>query len=203
MIDIDTYNRVREKHGDYASWAVWAEAADKPKSNMSDMSIFDPVTNPRLLETLRSNVIMVGLNFSRLERNKAPWGNFHDPHRAANDFKIRYAFQGTDYYGAYMTDIIKNLVMLDSKEAVSHLEQHPDLLQENISSFRAELRDLGCHRPLILAFGRDTFQLIRKNLDPIEYLQLVKLTHYSHQIGKEKCREDVLAKIAESLPSAS
>jgi hypothetical protein len=170
---------------------------------MSDMSIFDPVTNPNLLETLTNNVIMVGLNFSRLERNKEHWGNFHDPHRAANDFKIRYAFQGTDYYGAYMTDIIKNLVTLDSKKAVSHLEQNPDLVRENITSFRAELRDLGCRRPLILAFGRDTFQLLRKNLDPNEYSRLVKLTHYSHQIGKEKYRDEVLTKIAEALRSAS
>ena len=203
MIDIDTYNRVREKHGDYASWAVWAEAADKPKSNMSDMSIFDPVTNPSLLETLRNNVIMVGLNFSRLERNTAPWGNFHDPHPAANDFKIRYAFQGTDFYGAYMTDIIKNFVELKAKDAVKLVKQSQILLAKNIANFRDELKDLGCHRPLILAFGGDTFDLIEKNLESHEYSRLIKLTHYSHQIGKEKYREEVLAKIAESFRSAS
>ena len=203
MIDIDTNNKVKEKHSEYASWAVWAEASDKPKSNMADMSIFDLSNNPDLLKTLNKDVIMVGLNFSRLERNQEPWGNFHDPHRAANDFKIRYAFQDTVYYGAYMTDIIKNFVELKARDAVKLVKQSPTLLAKNISNFRDELKDLGCHRPLILAFGGDAFELIEKNLESHEYSGLIKLTHYSHQIGKDNYRRDVLARITEGLGSAS
>ena len=106
MIDLNLFKRIKRKHGSYASWAVWALAGDKPKSNMSDWIRMDVDSNPGLLMPLKPGVTMVGLNFSRSERNHAPFGNFHDPSPHANDFKIRYAFQGTEYCGAYMTDVI-------------------------------------------------------------------------------------------------
>jgi hypothetical protein len=39
MIYQSQYELIREKHGKYASWAVWAEALDQPKSNIVDMAI--------------------------------------------------------------------------------------------------------------------------------------------------------------------
>jgi hypothetical protein len=49
---------------------------------------------------------MVALNFSRTIENKA-FVNFHDKRPQSQDYKIRYAFRNTEFYGAYMTDIIK------------------------------------------------------------------------------------------------
>jgi len=98
MVDEKQFESIKQKHGGYASWAVWADAGAKPKSNMGDMSIFDLDSNPALMDALRHDVIMVGLNISRSFCE--PFRNFHDSNPRANDLKIRYAFQNTEYYGA-------------------------------------------------------------------------------------------------------
>jgi hypothetical protein len=122
MISIELFEKIKIKYGDVASWAVWDDAGIKPKSNMGNMNIFDLHENPDLLEILRNNVVMVGLNFSRPLLPTKPFKNFHDLSPHANDFKIRYAFRNTQFYGAYMTDIIKNLEMKSSNEVRSYLK---------------------------------------------------------------------------------
>ena len=197
MIDLAQYETIRQTHGDYASWAVWAVASEKPKSNIGDMNVFDVEANPSLLNTLKPNVVMVGLNGSRSLAFDQPFRNFHDLNPRAQDFKIRYAFTGTSCYGAYMTDIIKNVEMVDSKDLLDHLKASPRLIQENAQAFCEELHDLGAEKPTILAFGVAAHRLIAENIPAAEYARLVKLTHYSHQIGKEVYREMVLSQIAE------
>jgi len=200
MIDMRRFELIRQKHGGYASWAIWADAAEKPKSNMGDMSIFDLDSNPRLLQGLNSDVIMVGLNIASFERLLSePFRNFHDPSPRANDFKIRYAFRNTEYYGAYMTDIIKRVGMLKSSDLLSHLRASPDLVGRNIEIFREELRDLNCNAPTILAFGAGAYQIIRDSLRGDEYSRLIKLTHYSHYISQEKYKETVSEQITQAL----
>lgn len=39
------------------------------------------------------------------DKPKDPWFNFH---AGRNDFKLRYALQGTRYWGSYITDAIKD-----------------------------------------------------------------------------------------------
>ena len=41
MIDRNLFDRIKRRHGGYASWAVWAHASDKPKSNIGDMRILE------------------------------------------------------------------------------------------------------------------------------------------------------------------
>ena len=85
MIDTQQFETIKQKHGGYASWAAWAVAAEKPKSNMGDVSRFE---NESVLSLLKNDVVMVGLNISRAVSE--PFTNFHDPNPRANDFKIRY-----------------------------------------------------------------------------------------------------------------
>ena len=198
MISQNQYELIREKHGKYASWAVWAKASDKPKSNMGDMAIFD---DKLVLSLLRANVLMVGLNLSRFTISE-PFRNFHDPSPSGQDYKIRFAFEGTEYYGAYMTDIIKGVVEVDSKNIPKHLKENPGALANSLEIFRQELRDLATASPLILAFGRIAYDIIKENLSSSEYCKLIRLTHYSHQIGKEKYRETVLKGIQQALCSS-
>ena len=198
MILQNQYELIREKHGEYASWAVWAKGSDKPKSNMGDMAIFD---DKLVLSLLRANVLMVGLNLSRFTISE-PFRNFHDPSPSGQDYKIRFAFEDTDYYGAYMTDIIKGVVEVDSKNIPKHLKENPGVLAESLEIFRQELRDLGASSPLILAFGRMAYDILKENLSFTEYGKLVRLTHYSHQISKEKYRETVLNEIQQALCSS-
>jgi hypothetical protein len=160
MIDIQQFEKIKQKHGSYASWAVWVDAGESPKSNTGDMSIFDLDSNPGLLEMLNANIVMVGLNIASFSRLlPEPFRNFHDPNPRANDFKIRYAFRSTNYYGAYMTDIIKGVGMIDSKDLLAHLKAHPALVEQNIENFREELRDLNCTAPTILAFGAGAYSI--------------------------------------------
>jgi hypothetical protein len=187
-MDRQRFEHIKELHGSYASWAVWAEVAEKPKSNVGDLSVLDPDINPALLSLLREDVVMVGLNFSRSVLTE-PFRNFHDPSGRAHDFKIRYAFRGTEYYGAYMTDIIKNFPMLKSGDLRKHLT--PSLIRENTDTFLRELSDLGTGKPTTLAFGLDAYRLIAKWVPAAAYGRLVKVTHYSNYISKEQYREKV------------
>jgi hypothetical protein len=194
MIDIEQFENIKQKHGRYASWAVWADTSEKPKSNMGDVSHFN---NEGVLSLLKNDVVMVGLNISRPVSES--FLNFHDPSPRANDFKIRYAFKDSVYYGAYMTDIIKFLEEVVSKNVMRYLKQNPAVIEKNLKTFREELRDLQATAPVILAFGNDAHKLLRENLNNNEYGRLIKLTHYSHQMGKEAYKEAVFKEIASSL----
>lgn len=99
-----------------------------------------------------------------------------------------------------MTDIIKGVEMINSKDLLTHLKVHPALVGQNIEIFREELRDLNCTAPTILAFGAGAYNIVYDNLRSEEYSQLIKLTHYSHYISKEKYREKVLRQINDTSP---
>ena len=106
MITADVFNEARQRFGHFASWAIWADEGESPKSNIDDLSVLSPEQNPKLLELLHGNSILLGLNISR--RIERPFGNFHDPRPQATDFKIRYALKDTPFWGSYMTDVIKD-----------------------------------------------------------------------------------------------
>lgn len=199
MITKERYVDIAREYGHVASWAVWGMATEKPKSNISNMDIFDIDKNPSLLNTLRTDVVMVALNFSREVEVSKPFLNFHDANPHGQDYKIRYAFEGTTFYGAYMTDIIKDFPMLSSKDVLMHLKKHPDVVSSQIDEFIKELKFIGSERPLILAFGKDTYQILKKGLDDSNYSQLIGLTHYSHQISKENYLIDTHQKLGLQL----
>ena len=199
MLKFDEFENIKKEYGSVCSWAIWTKAGIKPKSNISDMEIFDLEKNDKLLEILNTNVVMVALNFARACEFEKPFMNFHDSNPHGQDFKIRYAFENTPYYGAYMTDIIKNFPMLNSNDVGKHLKKNPDIVKKEIEYFENELSFINSNKPIILAFGEQAYTILKKGLDKSKYSYLIKLTHYSHQIGKEKYRENVLSQIKENL----
>jgi hypothetical protein len=54
MIDIQQFQNIKQKHGRYASWAGWADASEKPKSNMGDASHFK---NESVRSSLKNNIV--------------------------------------------------------------------------------------------------------------------------------------------------
>lgn len=194
MLDRETFDRMKECWGSFGSWAVWAEMSDTPKSNMGDISVLDPDVNEDLLPALRSDVVMVGLNISRPVAE--PFRNFHDPNPAANDFKLRYAFAQTPYYGAYMTDLIKGVEMVEATSLLRHVRATPALLRKNVDAFLAELADLGSLRPTIVAFGAAAHGLVRESVPTHAYSHLIRLMHYANYISKEEYRRIVLSDMA-------
>ena len=118
----------------------------------------------------------------------SPFANFHDSNPRGTDFKIRYALKDSPYWGAYMTDIIKNFVEKDSKNLMNYLKKNQSFEKENIKFFLKEIDDLEIENPLIVAFGNDTYNILFKN---INNLKILKIPHYAHQISKEKYRQQV------------
>jgi hypothetical protein len=190
MVDMQQLENIKQKHGSYASWAVWADASGTPKSNMGDVSHFK---NESVLSFLKNNIVMVGLNISG--QVSEPFTNFHSPNSRANDFKIRYAFKDSPYYGAYMTDIIKLHVEIVAKNVMRYLKKHPETIEENLKTFRQEMQDLKATAPVLLAFGKDTHKLLSENLNKYEYSKLIRLTHYSSYINKEDYKDTVFKEI--------
>jgi hypothetical protein len=194
MVSRETFDLIKKKHGGYASWAVWAEPSGRPKSSIGDLSVLDPDRNSTLLQGLRNDIVMVALNLSRF--HPASFANFHDPSSVAQDYKIRFAFSGTRYYGAYMTDLIKGVVMLESNKLMRHLAENPPLVSDNIQRLLEEFDDLKCAAPTLIAFGNDAYVLAAKHLPSSRYTRLVGVTHYSHYISKEEYRHRVLSQLA-------
>lgn len=177
------YLKIKEKYGRQSSWAIWQEAGNLPKSNIDNLEIFDLEINKSLLETLNPNVILVGLNISRKFDND--FANFHDGRPQSQDYKIRYAFQNTPFYGAYMTDIIKNFEDKISGNVLNYLKNNKTFEKENILKFNEELKDLKINDPIIIAFGNATHRILERNFK----YKIIKIPHYSMYISKENYRD--------------
>jgi len=179
------FENIKNKYGKVASWAVWKSPdKDNLASNMEIDGLFNIERNQKTLKQLQKNIIMVGYNFSRTTDNFPKFHNFHsfkgdnvNKTTLRNASKIRYAFKDTPYWGAYMTDIIKNYAEPKSENVeLSNLD-------ENFRIFRDEIKTLQANKPLIIAFGGKVHSLLKKNLKPEEYSRLVGVTHYSYNYG--------------------
>ena len=192
----EKFEFIKKKYGPVASWAIWKEVGETPKSNMEDLNILDPQQNPNLLSELKPNVVFVGLNTSKDISGLDPFSNFHPTNPFANDYKTRYALKGTELWGGYMTDIIKKHEELHSLSVIKHLRKYPEVVDENIETFRKELKDLGTKNPTIIAFGNAAHSILKRKLKD-EY-KILKVYHYSYfRINKERYSEHVKSVVSE------
>ena len=105
------------------------------------------------------------------------------------DYKIKYALKNTPYYGAYMTDIIKDFEQKISGKVMTYLKRNKTFETNNIEIFREEISDLKVNKPQMIAFGNDTYKILFNNLSS-EY-NIVKIPHYSNYISKEKYKKEI------------
>lgn len=187
MIDQTHFDFIKKKYGHYASWAIWAHEGERPKDNVGDLSVFDVKHNAEYLQQLNPNIILVGLNISR--RIEVPLANFHDARSQAMDFKIRYALRGSPFWGAYMTDIIKDFEQKASGKMMRYLRTDKPFEEENVKVFREEIDDLGVDNPTIMAFGRDAHSVLTRNFK--NEFEILRIPHYSNYSSKEEYREEV------------
>ncbi len=197
MISRETFNHIKEKHGPYASWAVWAEPGAKPKSNMGDLTVLDADKNSALLQTLRPEVVMLGLNLSTGQ--PPTFADFHPTGASGQDYKIRYAFTDTPYYGAYMTDIINGMICLKAADLMRYLATHPEVIAGSVKLLLEEFGDLNSGPPTIIAFGRSAHYLAATHLPADSYSRLARVTHYSVRMSQADYRELVLRELAAQL----
>ncbi len=156
---------------------------------MGDLSIFD---DEDIVSKLNPNKILVGLNMSVSGVVKKPFQNFHGPGGGA--YKIRHALQGTSFWGAYMTDVIKDFPEKESGKMMSYLRTNKAFEKENKRKFLEEMKDLGSNNPTIIGFGNDVFNILQRNFN--DQYRILKVPHYSAYTAKEKYREQVLQVIS-------
>ena len=184
LITLEKYENIKSKYGNMSSWAIWSESLDTIKSGIGDISFFE---NPTIttLNMLKPNIILVGLNISKdIPKN---FSNFHPNYSQNNDYKTRYALKDTILWGAYMTDIIKDFEEKVAGNLMKYLNKNKIFEKENIDKFEKELIDIGAKDPIIIAFGNDSYKILKRNLNKYK---IYKVTHYSHFISKEKLREE-------------
>lgn len=178
-ISEEKFQEIKTKYGHMSSWAIWKNKDEncKEKSNVGNITIFETVS-----QSLNPNVVFIGLNISK--KIVEPFANFHSISSTSHDYKIRYAVKDTPFYGAYMTDIIKDFEEKVSGNVMKYINQHPDFLQENISSFEEELKFIGATHPILIAFGNDCYKLLKK-------YKLFKVSHYSSCVSKEQLKDQL------------
>ena len=89
-----------------------------------------------------------------------------------------------------MTDIIKNFEEISSKNMMMALKSDQSLLEKNLETFEDELKFLGVENKLIVAFGNDVFEILKKSYK--DKYNIKKIPHYSHFMSKEDYREKVV-----------
>lgn len=182
MINSLQYEEIKKKYGNSASWAVWAEEGDTPKSNISDLSIFE---NKDIIKQLNPNYVFVGLNPSVQDVDKDIWHNFHSKDtKRQNDYKLRYAFKNTRFWGAYLTDLVPNIEETNSNKV--------QISTINVNKFRDEIALLGTN-PVLIAFGDKVYNALVENMGH-EY-KIYKIKHFSCYISKEEYKKHLLQQL--------
>jgi len=190
MINKTNFEKLKDECGEWASWALWtAPDRGKPlncKENIGDLDLFD---DDSCLEQLKPEYVLLGLNWSRKTEKKS-WSNFHDPLPKSQDYKLRYALKGTCLWGAYITDIKKNFVKLNSGQVTINEDDYEALKRE------LKLLASSTNIPLtIIALGNKVFEYIQTRQDDLnksfEGCRIKKLTHYSAYISMQKYKEKV------------
>ena len=183
---------LKNKHGLHASWAVWADETNRPKSNMGDLSIFE---NDSVIKTLNPNNIIVAFNFSVDGKVLHSWENFHGENGEV--YKLRYAVKNTPLWGAYMTDIIKDHVDPNSISVKKFLEKNPEVISKNVKRFKEEIKDLNVTKPILYALGKDVFKILNDYLS--DKYKIIRLTHYGIPNNKEFYKEKIWTELNETM----
>ena len=186
------FQDIRKKYGAVASWAVWAPMIDKPKSGISDLSIFNEDHPDDILRTIHTDFLLIALNFSRTPE-KAKWANFHSSNPYATDFNLRDAVEDTPLWGSYMTDLIKNLVEVKGSKVIDRIRAEPEILTRNIKSLRKEIDYVSAGKPTLVAVGKKSYDLITHKKNGLaDEFKIIKIPHYANNFKKGEYRKSVL-----------
>ena len=132
-MDRARFERIKQRHGGYGSWALWAPQGERPSSNVGDLSVLDPDLNSALLGNLKEDVVMLGLVLSSEatfpRRSNFSLREFHD-----EGLQDSTRLRGYPYWGAYMTDIVKGISELESGTLRKRLREDPSILESSIET---------------------------------------------------------------------
>lgn len=184
-ISIDKFEEVKKNSGEYASWAIWKEYNDTmaSKEGIEDLSIFDDES--KIVNRLNDKFVLVALNGAEHDTEKRVWGSFHSSDKKReNDFKLRYALQGTKLWGSYITDFML-ITKTDSNEAIKEynsLSQNDK--ENNISRLQKEINIIN-KDAIIIAIGKDARKLIDES-GKFKNNKIYDIPHYSARNYNDK-----------------
>jgi hypothetical protein len=136
------------------------------------------------VDKLKPSIVFVGLNPSGDISQKPTWYNFH------GNQDLREVIAGTQYEGAYITDLIKTpapdaAALYNGMDAGQRIALH----DKSIAAFIEELKAL--QTPIIkemILFGREVERIIRRYRDRLQAELSIKqcreITHYSRTAGR-------------------
>ena len=194
----EKFEVIKNKWGQYASWAIWenTQPGDRVKARIGDLDIFKPTDE--LLNTLRTDIVLVALNAADRDIPEVAFSPFHDSSSHAMDYKMRYAFKDTSLWGSYITDIFHNLRETDSSKVNKFLAINPAYTASQIERFTEELEDIAGsnNKPILIALGRKVKELL--DMYVADKYVVYELPHYSFSgLNKEKYREKTLKLLKE------
>lgn len=133
---------------------------------------------------------MVGLNISA--PLPLPWSNFRI---GRNDRKLIHAFNEGCFRGAYMTDLIKGEVEVNSANIQKRIRSGDLDINRHISDFVTEMKDIGAtESPFFILFGGLVSELFTKYLAG-DYPLYVSCQHYAVYGSSETWASETLERL--------
>ncbi|MDR0517985.1 MAG: hypothetical protein LBH25_13175 [Fibromonadaceae bacterium] len=193
-MDKDSYEKLKDEHGQYASWAIWDTNKEDPNKWIPDEK---PLDYEKIKEKMKPNIILVGLNpSSEIKKEYSPFINFHvlkndprnlNPKTIEYNKKLVYAIKGSKFEGAYMTDIFPNIV----EPIADNIKVDKKEVPYYIKLLKKQLELIGSEEPLVIAFGVAAHAMLKK------HFKCIKAEHYSNRTSgsPEKVRQEKYKKI--------
>jgi hypothetical protein len=72
---------------------------------------------------------------------------------------------------------------------MQYLRKNKTFEKENTLKFEQELKDIGSKSPIIIAFGNDSYKILKRNF---KQYKIYKVSHYSHFQNVYKFREEFI-----------
>lgn len=153
---------------EHGTWAVWGDASGT--APVTGANLHFPSEDPGMLDVLHAEVVVVALNRGSKRAAGGP-PNFHTSVKS-NDHILGEAFRGTAVWGAYMTDLVKDVFDPNASQAVPAASDFDALL--------AEVHALGATSPTLLVLGKQAHDFVQQLALERGYPgKVVLLPHYS------------------------
>jgi hypothetical protein len=155
----------------FSSWAIWE------KKNINKF-IEENVHN------LKGNIVFVGLNFGKKVEQWQDWQNFYGVERLID------LLSGTDFEGAYMTDIIKNYYEPDYRKVLKYIKSNEEIRNKHIEFFFEEIEMLKASDIEMYLFGGAVEYIFKKyvkrhkdfDLFKKKVIKCQRIHHYSRNV---------------------
>lgn len=211
----------KTKYGDCSSWALWKIGACEtqryaPNPNIDSGFFLNSYVRDlnkiasesdyeKFAHQIQIDTVLVALNFAeRSETTKRATAGlafhaFHEETSVSSDHRLRDACLGTPLWSSYITDLVKFeegklTPVRDSKSAnIKQRLKEQEFLDAQVDGLCAELSELGCQNPTIVALGNDVYDSLTRNRknSALAKLQVslgggtrvLRIPHYSKAAG--------------------